>query len=70
MSKLEELVDDFDTDWYHDGQVSDIKPAQEAAVAAIKELFRELVEECDPQKGQQASEVYWGNVLRRKIEDL
>lgn len=34
----------------------------------IQELMLELIEETDP--GKSDSKVYWGNVLRKKVEEL
>lgn len=43
MSKLDTIIKEFDTDWYHDGQVSNPEPAQDKAKQEIKDLFKELV---------------------------
>lgn len=45
MSKLDDLIKGFDTDWYHDGQIMGAQPARDEAKQQIKGLFLELIGE-------------------------
>ena len=72
MSKLDDIFDDnFDPIRYTDdgGETFYVNMEASDAKQAIKDLFLELINETDPANAP-INTKYWGNVLRKKIEEL
>jgi hypothetical protein len=69
-SKLDQALDWIGLrDEPYDGVVISESDKAEAK-QQIKALFLELISAADPQAGKTDSKVYWGNVLRKSVEEL